>query len=121
MSRDASAGAHWEKDPRVPGKFQSGEGMSVDDFGFLFLRVEVRDVQRGDGAQGQGEYFLGARPVARLPQVGPDLPQRAKGPRPIEPLTLTVLTEIRHRSTPPPALILTQVVKGETPVPRSFT
>jgi molybdate transport system substrate-binding protein len=83
----------------------------VNDLGFLFFRIEVRDVQRRDGPKGHGEDLLGARPVAPSSQICPDLPQGAKGSRPIEPLTLTVLAEIRHRSTPPPGLIFTQLSK----------
>jgi hypothetical protein len=65
----------------------------VDDLTLLLLRIEVGDVQCRDGLQRQRQRGVGAT-RRLLSQVNPDLPQRAKDARAVEPLTLAVFAEI---------------------------
>jgi hypothetical protein len=68
---------------------------SVNDLVSRVDDLQVGNIQRFDRFQGQKQRFVRA-PTIQVPQVLPQLAQRAQHLRSIEPLALTMLTKVHH-------------------------
>lgn len=77
----------------------------------IVFDIEVWNGERRDRRQRQRQRLVDLRSPVLIPQRSPHLPQGAQHLRPIVPLSLTVLAEVRHRLSTSSLIVVPYTVR----------